>query len=123
VISVKKVSVFFLLICRPITSKQSYEAPRPIYGAPQPSSGAPQSGVNFINLLQADFTEKSAKKDRPLDCLFALLGSAHIKAAQRTLMKLSPGYGDPPKPSYGAPQSSYEPPASEVDDTNFTILV
>ncbi len=43
-------------------------------------------GVNFTNILQAAFTyedPKSAKKHRQLDCLFALLESALIKAARK----------------------------------------
>jgi len=49
------------------------------------------SGVNFINALRATFTHadpKSAKKTVKLSVVFTLLGSAHVKAAHRTLMKL-----------------------------------
>jgi hypothetical protein len=35
-------------------------------------------------------TSQKRKKDLQLDCLFALLGSAPIKAVGRTLLKLSP---------------------------------
>jgi len=34
-----------------------------------------------------------AQKDRQLDRLFGLLGSASVKAACRMLMKLTPGQG------------------------------
>ncbi len=50
-------------------------------------------GVNFSNILQAAFTHadlKSAKKTVKLSVsLFALLGSALVKAARRTLIKLT----------------------------------
>jgi len=51
-------------------------------------------GVNFINVLQAAFTctdPHSVKFQLSLQYLFTLLGSARIKAAGRTLMKLTPG--------------------------------
>jgi len=47
-------------------------------------------GVNFTNVLRAAFTRadpKSAKKLLNLTVFFALLGSACVKAACRTLMK------------------------------------
>jgi len=51
--------------------------------------------VNFTNILRAAFTltyYKSTKRTLILDHLFALLGSASIKAAHKsTLMKLTPG--------------------------------
>ena len=50
-------------------------------------------GVNFTNVLQAAFTHaepKSAIKLLSLTVFFELLGSAHVKAAQRTLVKLTP---------------------------------
>ncbi len=54
-----------------------------------------QSGVNFTNILVADFAligPKSAKQHCWLDCLlFVHSGSAHVNAAHRTLMKLTPG--------------------------------
>jgi len=53
-------------------------------------------GVNFTNILCAAFTlvgPKSAKRHCQLGCLFAHTGSARVKAARRTLMKLSPGGG------------------------------
>jgi len=50
--------------------------------------------VNFINILQADFTHadpKSAKKGSQVVSLFlALLGSMRTKAARRMLMKSTP---------------------------------
>jgi hypothetical protein len=54
-------------------------------------------GVNIINILSAAFKlvdPESIKilttdKVSGLDCLFALLGSACIKAARSTLMKLT----------------------------------
>jgi len=51
------------------------------------------AGVNFINVLLEAFRledPKSAKKTDNLTVFFALLGSASIKAASRTLMKLTP---------------------------------
>ncbi len=54
----------------------------------------PPSGVNFINILRAAFTRadpESAKKTVKLLVCFTLLGSALVKAARRTLMKLTPG--------------------------------
>ena len=58
------------------------------------------AGVNFTNVLQAAFTPadpKSGKKLLNLTVFFALSGSAGVKAARRTLMKLTPGdreYGE-----------------------------
>jgi len=52
-------------------------------------------GVNFINILQAAFMRadhKSAIKLLNLTVFFALLGYARIKAAQRMLVKLTPGH-------------------------------
>jgi hypothetical protein len=49
--------------------------------------------VDFINVLQAAFTfadPKSVKKTDFLTVFCALSGSAHVKAAHRTLMKLTP---------------------------------
>ena len=51
------------------------------------------SGVNFTNILGAAFTRvdpKGAKKTVKLSSFIALLGSARIKAARRTLVKLTP---------------------------------
>ena len=51
------------------------------------------SGLNFINVLRADFTHadpKSAKKTVKSSSFFALSGSASIKAARRMLVKLTP---------------------------------
>ena len=50
-------------------------------------------GVNFTNILQTAFMHtdpKSAKKLLNLTVFFALLGSAPVKTARRTLMKLTP---------------------------------
>ena len=50
--------------------------------------------VNFINVLQAAFTladPKSAKKTVKSSSFFALSGSVSVKAARRTLMKLTHG--------------------------------
>ena len=52
-----------------------------------------RSSVNFINILRVAFTRanpKSAKKTVKSSSFFALLGSACVKAACRTLMKCSP---------------------------------
>ncbi len=51
------------------------------------------SGVNYTNILCAAFTHanpKSAKMTDGLTVFFALLGSALVKAARKTLMKLTP---------------------------------
>jgi len=56
------------------------------------------TGVNFTNILRAAFTlvgPKSAKRHCQLGCLFAHTGSAIVKAARRTLMKLSQGWTTP----------------------------
>jgi len=50
-------------------------------------------GVNFINILRATFVRadpKSAKKTDNLTAFFAVLGYVSVKAALRTLMKLTP---------------------------------
>ena len=50
-------------------------------------------GVNFTNVLRPAFTHtdpKSAIKLLNLTVFFALLGSARVKAACRTLVKLTP---------------------------------
>jgi len=50
--------------------------------------------VHFINILRAAFTHidpESAKKSVNWTVIFAPLGSAHVKAARRMLMKLTPG--------------------------------
>jgi hypothetical protein len=52
------------------------------------------SGVNFINVLCTAFTRtdpKSVKLQISRQSHFTLLGSARVKAAQKTLMKLTPG--------------------------------
>jgi len=51
-------------------------------------------GVNFINVLRAAFAHadtRSIKNAVKSSVSFNLLGSAHIKAARRTLMNLTPG--------------------------------
>ncbi len=51
-------------------------------------------GVNFINVLGAAYTgvdPKSAKMSANSSVFFALLGYARVKAARRTLMKLTLG--------------------------------
>jgi len=56
----------------------------------------PFPGVNFIIILLAAFAcadPKSAKKTYNLTVFFAILGSAHVKAACKMLMKLIPGRG------------------------------
>jgi len=53
-----------------------------------------QPGVNFINVLRAAFAHvdpKSVKRYWGFDWILTLLGSTHVKAVRRTLMKLSPG--------------------------------
>jgi len=47
-------------------------------------------GVNFINILQAAFTRADPKSAKNT-VFFALLGSAHVKAASEVLVKLTPG--------------------------------
>jgi len=52
-------------------------------------------GVNFTNVLRAAFMitdPKSAKRQSSHKRLFALLDSAHVKAACKTLVKLTPRY-------------------------------
>ncbi len=51
-------------------------------------------GVNFINVLRAAFTwadPKSAKRYWRFDCIFALFGSACVKASSKMLVKSTPG--------------------------------
>ncbi len=50
--------------------------------------------IDFINVLRAAFAHpdpESVKKTVKLKVLFTILGSAHSKAARRTLMKLTQG--------------------------------
>ena len=57
------------------------------------STDGSRPGVNFTNVLRAAFTPadpKSGKKLLNLTVFFALSGSASVKAARRTLMKLTP---------------------------------
>jgi len=54
-------------------------------------------GINICNILQAAFMQedredpKIEKRRSSHRCLFALLGSACVKAASKTLVKLTPG--------------------------------
>jgi hypothetical protein len=53
-----------------------------------------QSGINFTNILHKAFTStdnKSTKKTDSLTEFIAVLGSAHIKAAHKMLVKSAPG--------------------------------
>jgi len=50
------------------------------------------AGVNFTNILCTAFRSQKLKKIDNLTVFFTLLGAAHVKAVQRTLMKLSPGH-------------------------------
>ena len=57
-------------------------------------------GVNFTNILWAALTRadpKSVKKTVKLSSFFALLGSVSLKAARRTLVKLTRGWCSPGK--------------------------
>jgi len=50
-------------------------------------------GINFTNILHEACTSidpKSEKKDWQLDCIFVLLGSAHVKALRKMLVKSTP---------------------------------
>jgi len=52
-------------------------------------------GFNFINILLAALAHadpKSAKKTDNLTVFLMLLGSAHVKAARRMLLKLPRGF-------------------------------
>jgi len=54
-------------------------------------------GVNFINILRAAFIRGDPESVQKIDnfnltVIFTHLGSAHIKAAHKTLMKLTPGF-------------------------------
>ncbi len=54
-----------------------------------------KSGLNFINVLRTAFTHadpESVRIQSNPQYLFTLLGSAHVKAVRRTLMKLTPAY-------------------------------
>jgi hypothetical protein len=54
----------------------------------------PPSGVNFINALQAAFEHEepeSVKNTVKSSVSFSIMGSALVKAAHSTLMKLTPG--------------------------------
>ena len=52
-----------------------------------------RSGVNFTNILRAAITRadpNSAKKTVKLSSFIALLGSSHVKAARKMLVKKTP---------------------------------
>jgi len=60
------------------------------------SSDPSLSGVNYTNILHEAFTcadPKSAKKTDSLTVIFGLLGFAHVKAARKMMVKLTPGAG------------------------------
>jgi len=62
------------------------------------------SGVNFTNILRTAFTNadpKSRKKTDGLTVFFALLGSAHIKAAHKMLVKSTQGGEEEQQTPYG----------------------
>jgi len=66
---------------------------KPLPRTPLHSLSTPR--VNFVNVLRAAFActdPENAKKTVKLSVLFALLGSAGLKAAHRTLVKLIPDY-------------------------------
>ena len=51
-------------------------------------------GADFINILHTAFTPvvpQSVRTQSSCQYLFTLLGSTHVKAVHRTLMKLTPG--------------------------------
>jgi len=53
-------------------------------------------GVNFTNVLSTAFLAKVLKAHKlqsSYQCCFALLGSVRVKAASKTLVKLTPGVG------------------------------
>ena len=59
----------------------------------RPSSGSTSPGVNFTNILRAAFTHadpKRPKKDSQFKQLFALLGSAGVKAALKHVDESDP---------------------------------
>jgi len=54
----------------------------------------PRPGLNFINVLRTAFTlsdPKSVKDTYDLTVFFTLSGSTSVKAAHKTLVKLTPG--------------------------------
>jgi len=48
------------------------------------------TGVDFIKILQSA-NPKSAKRHSRLDCLFALFGSAFVKALRKQVGQIDPG--------------------------------
>ena len=55
------------------------------------------SGVNFINVFTCSFYAGRSQKPKKLlnlTVFWALLGSAHLKAAHKMLVKLTPGLVD-----------------------------
>ena len=70
------------------------------------------AGVNFTIVLWAAFTledPESAKKVLDLTVFFALLVSTYVKAACRTLMKLTPGFVDVPHPFFRLFPTTFNP--------------
>jgi len=53
-----------------------------------------QTGVDFTNILHKTFKCVDPKSVIKTDCSFTLLGSGHVKAVHKMLVKLTPG-GDP----------------------------
>jgi hypothetical protein len=54
-----------------------------------------RAGLNFINVLRTAFTltdPKSVKKTIKWSSMFTLLGSTIVKAARKTLVKLTPDH-------------------------------
>ena len=47
-------------------------------------------GVNFINVFTSSFYKHRSQKLLNLTVFFALSGSAHVKAARKMLVKLTP---------------------------------
>jgi len=68
-----------------------------------------RSGINFINILRAAFTNpdpKSAKKSDDMTLFFVLLGSAHVIAVGKNLVKLTPGWQRCPPNCTSSPESN-----------------
>jgi len=49
-------------------------------------------GIDFTNILRKAFTHEDHKSAKRVttDCIFALLGSAHVKAFRKMSVKLNP---------------------------------
>ena len=79
-------------------SVQSYHVDIRVISRSMPTTffSSKRSGVNFTITQRAAFKRtdpKSAKKTVKLSSFIALLGSARLKAAHRTLVKLTPDDG------------------------------